>query len=123
LGTRCEIKNVNSFRFIADAITYETERQAAILDQGLPVSQETRLFDERKGITVSMRSKEDSADYRYFADPDLLPVKLDDQKIDALRNTLPDLPDNVEKRYREEYGLTQKSIDHLLEEKILSEIF
>lgn len=118
LGTRCEIKNINSFRFVAAAITYEAERQAAILDQNMSVSQETRLFDERQCITISMRRKEDSADYRYFADPDLLPILLEESKINALKSELPaELPDDIEKRYKAQHNLTQKSIDYLLEEE------
>ncbi len=105
LGTRCEIKNMNSFRFIQQAIEYEARRQIDILEDGGEVDQETRLFDPGKGETRSMRSKEDAHDYRYFPDPDLLPLVLQPDYVDAIRATLPELPDAKRARFVEQYGL------------------
>ena len=93
-GTRCEIKNVNSIRFIGQAIEYEARRQIAILEDGGKIDQETRLFDPNKGETRSMRSKEEAHDYRYFPDPDLLPLEFDQAYVDALAADLPELPDD-----------------------------
>src|SRR5882672_9814945 len=93
LGTRCEIKNVNSIRFIGQAIEYEARRQIDILEDGGTIQQETRLFDSVKGETRSMRSKEEAHDYRYFPDPDLLPLELDPAWVKAIEATLPELPD------------------------------
>jgi len=106
LGTRCEIKNVNSFRYIEQAIEYEARRQIEILEDGGKISQETRLFDPGKGETRSMRSKEDAQDYRYFPDPDLLPLELDPAWIKEIEATLPELPDDKRKRLISQYGLT-----------------
>src|SRR5579862_9228739 len=100
LGTRCEIKNVNSYRFIQAAIEHEARRQIEILEDGGKIDQETRLFDPVKGETRSMRSKEDAQDYRYFPDPDLLPLVLDQAWIDALKARLPELPDAKKARFR-----------------------
>ena len=97
LGTRCEIKNVNSIKFIQQAIDYESKRQVEILESGGSIKQETRLFDPNKGETRSMRGKEESHDYRYFPDPDLPPLVLTDEKINKLKNTLPELPDDKKK--------------------------
>jgi aspartyl-tRNA(Asn)/glutamyl-tRNA(Gln) amidotransferase subunit B len=105
-GTRAEIKNLNSFRFVEKAINYEVERQIDILESGGTVKQETRLYDPDKGETRSMRSKEEANDYRYFPDPDLLPVKLDDAFIESVRKTLPELPDQKAARFTTEYGLS-----------------
>jgi aspartyl-tRNA(Asn)/glutamyl-tRNA(Gln) amidotransferase subunit B len=104
-GTRCEIKNLNSFRFIEKAINYEVARQIEIIEGGGKVKQETRLYDPDKGETRSLRSKEEANDYRYFPDPDLLPVVLDRNYIDAVRGTLPELPDQKARRYIEQFGL------------------
>src|SRR5277367_4883574 len=93
LGTRCEIKNVNSYRYIQQAIEYEARRQIAIIEDGGTIRQETRLFDPGKGETRSMRSKEEAHDYRYFPDPDLVPLELDPAWIEAIQATLPELPD------------------------------
>ncbi len=103
-GTRAEIKNLNSFRFVEKAINYEVERQIELLESGGQVVQETRLYDPDKGETRSMRSKEEANDYRYFPDPDLLPVVLDAAFIDAVRATLPELPDQKAARFAHEYG-------------------
>jgi len=106
LGTRCEIKNVNSFRFIQQAIEYEARRQIEILEDGGKIDQETRLFDPTKGETRSMRSKEEAQDYRYFPDPDLIPLVLDPAWIKAIEATLPELPDAKKARLQSQYGLT-----------------
>ena len=105
LGTRCEIKNVNSIRFVQAAIEYEARRQVEIIEDGGSIDQETRLFDPDKGETRSLRSKEDAHDYRYFPDPDLLPVELDDAFLDECRASLPELPDAKRRRYEEALGL------------------
>ena len=107
LGTRCEIKNMNSFRFIQAAIEYEARRQIDILEGGGKVDQETRLFDPDKGETRSMRSKEDAHDYRYFPDPDLLPLQIDDAFIEGIRVNLPELPDQKRARFEADYGLSR----------------
>ena len=105
-GTRAEIKNLNSFRFVERAINYEVERQIELLESGGEVVQETRLYDSDKGETRSMRSKEEANDYRYFPDPDLLPVELDQPFIDSVRATLPELPDQKAARLGAQYGLS-----------------
>jgi aspartyl-tRNA(Asn)/glutamyl-tRNA(Gln) amidotransferase subunit B len=106
LGTRCEIKNVNSFRFIMQAIEYEARRQIEILEDGGSITQETRLFDPGRGETRSMRSKEEAHDYRYFPDPDLLPLVLEEAWIEDIRRSLPELPAARRRRFAEQYGLT-----------------
>jgi aspartyl-tRNA(Asn)/glutamyl-tRNA(Gln) amidotransferase subunit B len=105
LGTRCEIKNVNSIRFIGQAIEYEARRQIGILEDGGKIDQETRLFDPNKGETRSMRSKEEAHDYRYFPDPDLLPLEFDQAFVDDLAAHLPELPDAKRARFIADYGL------------------
>jgi aspartyl-tRNA(Asn)/glutamyl-tRNA(Gln) amidotransferase subunit B len=105
-GTRAEIKNINSFRFVEQAINYEVERQIMLVESGGSVVQETRLFDPDKHETRPMRSKEEANDYRYFPDPDLLPVELDADFIEAVRATLPELPDARKSRFVSEYGLS-----------------
>lgn len=105
-GTRAEIKNINSFRFVERAIDYEVERQIDLLESGRKVVQETRLYDPDKGETRSMRSKEEANDYRYFPDPDLLPLVLDDAFIEAARAALPELPDIKKQRFITQYGLS-----------------
>ncbi|MGW8229199.1 MAG: Asp-tRNA(Asn)/Glu-tRNA(Gln) amidotransferase subunit GatB [Gammaproteobacteria bacterium] len=105
-GTRAELKNINSFRFVERAIEFEVERQIELLEAGGEVVQETRLFDANKGETRSMRSKEEAMDYRYFPDPDLLPVEIDTTHIDAVRQTLPELPDAKRARFVRDYGLS-----------------
>ena len=106
LGTRCEIKNVNSYRYIQQAIEYEARRQIEILEDGGKITQETRLFDPNKGETRSMRSKEEAHDYRYFPDPDLLPLELDPDWIKAIQAALPELPDAKKARLQSQYGLS-----------------
>ncbi len=105
-GTRAEIKNINSFRFVERAINFEIERQIDLLEGGGTVVQETRLYDSAKGETRSMRSKEEAMDYRYFPDPDLLPLHVDDAWLDEVRSSLPELPDAKKERFMFEYGLT-----------------
>ena len=106
LGTRCEIKNVNSYRYIQQAIEYEARRQIEILEEGGKIDQETRLFDPTKVETRSMRSKEEAHDYRYFPDPDLLPLILDPAWVKAIEDTLPELPDAKKARLQSQYGLS-----------------
>ncbi|MFN4193562.1 MAG: Asp-tRNA(Asn)/Glu-tRNA(Gln) amidotransferase subunit GatB [Tabrizicola sp.] len=106
LGTRCEIKNMNSMRFIQQAIEYEARRQIAILEDGGEVEQETRLYDPDKGETRSMRSKEEAHDYRYFPDPDLLPLEIEQTWVDDIRARMPELPDAKKARFMSDYGLT-----------------
>lgn len=105
LGTRAELKNINSFRFVERAINYEVERQIDILESGGKIVQETRLYDADKHETRSMRSKEEAMDYRYFPDPDLLPLVISEVDIDAVRKTLPELPDAKKTRFENEFGL------------------
>jgi len=107
LGTRCELKNMNSFRFIQQAIEYEARRQIDILEAGGTVDQETRLFDPTRGETRSMRSKEDAHDYRYFPDPDLLPLEFDEAFVEEIRASLPELPDEKRARFERDYGLSR----------------
>jgi len=106
LGTRCEIKNVNSIKFMQMAIEYEANRQADLIENGEGIDQETRLFDTKKNETRSMRSKEDAHDYRYFPDPDLLPLEFDDKFIENLKKEIPELPDDKKKRFIEKFKLT-----------------
>jgi len=106
LGTRCEIKNVNSVRFLHKAIEYEAMRQVEIIESGGKIDQQTRLFDSAKGETRTMRSKEDAHDYRYFPDPDLLPLEITQDYVDALKKSLPELPDQRKQRYMEKFGLS-----------------
>ena len=106
LGTRCEIKNVNSIKFMQMAIDYEAKRQVELLENGKSIDQETRLFDTKKNETRSMRSKEDAHDYRYFPDPDLLPLKLSDDFINEIKKNIPELPDEKKKRFIEKFNLT-----------------
>ena len=110
LGTRCEIKNVNSIKFMQMAIDYEAKRQVKLLEDGKSIDQETRLFDTKKNETRSMRSKEDAHDYRYFPDPDLLPLKIDQNLIDDIRKKLPELPDQKKDRFIKEYALTHTKL-------------
>ncbi|MEL6317857.1 MAG: Asp-tRNA(Asn)/Glu-tRNA(Gln) amidotransferase GatCAB subunit B, partial [Pseudomonadota bacterium] len=107
LGTRCEIKNMNSMRFIQQAIDYEARRQIAILEDGGEIDQETRLFDAKKGETRTMRSKEDAHDYRYFPDPDLLPLELDPDWVAEIAASLPELPDAKKARLVRAHGITE----------------
>ena len=122
-GTRAEIKNVNSIRFIRQAIEYEARRQIEILEDGGEVDQETRLFDPDRGETRSMRSKEEAHDYRYFPDPDLLPLEFEQSWVDAIRETLPELPDQKKHRFMEDYGLSVIDAGTLVAERETAEFF
>ena len=123
LGTRCEIKNVNSIRFIGQAIEAEARRQIDVLEDGGQIEQETRLFDPAKGVTRSMRSKEEAHDYRYFPDPDLLPLELTQDYVDALRKDLAELPDEKRQRFIERYGLSAYDAGVLTAERESAEFF
>jgi aspartyl-tRNA(Asn)/glutamyl-tRNA(Gln) amidotransferase subunit B len=123
LGTRCEIKNVNSIRFIGQAIEYEARRQIGILEDGGTITQETRLFDPGKGETRSMRSKEEAHDYRYFPDPDLLPLTVTQEEVDALSKALPELPDAKKARFIKEYGLSPYDAMVLTAERASADFF
>jgi aspartyl-tRNA(Asn)/glutamyl-tRNA(Gln) amidotransferase subunit B len=122
-GTRCEIKNVNSIRFVGQAIESEARRQIAIIEDGGTIDQETRLFDPQKGETRSMRSKEDAHDYRYFPDPDLLPLEFDDAYVAALKAGLPELPDDKKARFVADMGLSVYDASILVSEKAIADYF
>ena len=123
LGTRCEIKNVNSIRFIGQSIEYEARRQIGLIEDGGVVSQETRLFDAAKGETRSMRSKEEAHDYRYFPDPDLLPLEVDQAYIDRLAEGLPELPDAKKARFIAAFGLSSYDAGVLVAERESADYF
>jgi aspartyl-tRNA(Asn)/glutamyl-tRNA(Gln) amidotransferase subunit B len=123
LGTRCEIKNVNSYRYIQAAIEYEARRQIEILEDGGKIDQETRLFDPTKNETRSMRSKEEAHDYRYFPDPDLLPLDLDPAWVKAIEATLPELPDAKKARLQSQYGLTAYDAQVLITEQARADFY
>ncbi len=122
-GTRCEIKNVNSIRFIGQAIEAEARRQIDILEDGGEIIQETRLFDANKGETRSMRTKEEAHDYRYFPDPDLLPLELTQEWVDALKADLPELPDEKKRRFMEQFGLSSYDAGVLVAERASADYF
>jgi aspartyl-tRNA(Asn)/glutamyl-tRNA(Gln) amidotransferase subunit B len=119
-GTRAEVKNVNSFKFVQKALEYEIKRQAQILDEGGRVVQETRLFDSAKGVTFSMRSKEEAHDYRYFPEPDLVPVVTSAETIEAIRRTITELPEAKRDRFVKEYGLPEYDADMLTQSRALA---
>ena len=123
LGTRCEIKNVNSIRFIGQAIEYEARRQIGIIEDGGVIDQETRLFDPGKGETRSMRSKEEAHDYRYFPDPDLLPLEFDQAYVDELAQHLPELPDEKKARFIRQYGLSAYDAGVLVAERASADFY
>jgi len=123
LGTRCEIKNVNSYRYIQQAIEYEARRQIEIIEDGGKIDQETRLFDPNKLETRSMRSKEEAHDYRYFPDPDLLPLELDPAWVKAIQDSLPELPDAKKARLQSQYGLTAYDAGVLIIEQARADFF
>jgi aspartyl-tRNA(Asn)/glutamyl-tRNA(Gln) amidotransferase subunit B len=122
-GTRAEIKNVNSFRFLERAINFEVERQIDLIEAGGSVVQETRLYDPAKDETRSMRTKEEANDYRYFPDPDLLPVELDDAFIAAIQQGLPELPDAKRHRFASDYGLNEADAESLTASRALADYF
>ena len=123
LGTRCEVKNVNSMRFVARAIEYEAKRQVEILEAGGRIDQETRLFDSARGETRSMRSKEEAHDYRYFPDPDLLPLELEEALIARMEHGLPELPDEKKARFVRDYGLSSYDAGVLVAEVATADYF
>jgi aspartyl-tRNA(Asn)/glutamyl-tRNA(Gln) amidotransferase subunit B len=123
LGTRCEIKNVNSIRFISQAIEYEARRQIELIEDGGTVQQETRLYDPNKGETRPMRSKEHAHDYRYFPDPDLLPLELDEDWIQAIRASMPELPDAKKARFMDEYKLSAYDAGVLVMERATADFY
>ncbi len=122
-GTRCEIKNVNSVRFMGQAIEFEARRQIGILEDGGKIDQETRLYDPKKGETRSMRSKEEAHDYRYFPDPDLLPLEFTDDWVATIKNSLPELPDEKRNRFVSSYGLSAYDASVLSAERASSDFF
>src|SRR5437660_4862 len=123
LGTRCEIKNLNSVRFVMQAIEYEARRQVTLIEGGGAVQQETRLYDSARGETRPMRSKENDYDYRYFPDPDLLPLVLEPKWLDRLRAELPELPDAKKARFIADYGLSAEDAGVLVAERATAEYF
>jgi len=123
LGTRCEIKNVNSIRFVQQAIDYEARRQIELIEEGGTVDQETRLFDSSNGITRSMRSKEEAHDYRYFPDPDLLPLEISQGFVEEIRASLPELPDAKKERFVSDYGLGTEDAGLLTAERATADFY
>ncbi len=123
LGTRCEIKNVNSIRFIGEAVEAEARRQIGIIEDGGAIEQETRLYDSVKRATRSMRSKEEAHDYRYFPDPDLLPLELTQEYVDALKGNLPELPDAKKERFMRDFKLSAYDADVLVAERESADFF
>ena len=123
LGTRAEIKNINSFKFLEKAINLEVERQIDILEDGGSIAQETRLYDSIKNETRSMRSKEEANDYRYFPDPDLLPVVIDDELLKEIRNGLPELPTEKKARFIDKLGLSEYDAENLTSQKAMADYY
>lgn len=122
-GTRTELKNMNSFKHVENALTYEIERQRGVVEDGRELVQETRLWDEAKGVTVPMRGKEEAHDYRYFPDPDLLPLVIDEGWIEEIRSTLPELPDEKRARFIEAYGIPLYDAQVLTSSRSLADYF
>jgi len=123
LGTRAELKNINSFKFLEKAINIEIERQQDILEDGGEVIQETRLYDATKNETRSMRTKEEANDYRYFPDPDLLPVDIEDEMLAEIKNSLPELPTEKKNRFVSEFGLSDYDAENLTAQKSLADYY
>ena len=123
LGTRCEIKNVKSIKFMQMAIDYEANRQVDLIEDGKKIDQETRLFDTKKNETRSMRSKEDAHDYRYFPDPDLLPLEIKNDFIEKIKSEIPELPDDKKKRFIDKFNLSPYEANILVSDKETSEYF
>ncbi|KJU85990.1 aspartyl-tRNA(Asn)/glutamyl-tRNA (Gln) amidotransferase subunit B [Candidatus Magnetobacterium bavaricum] len=123
LGTKTEIKNINSFRFVEKALEYEIKRQEKVLKAGGTITQETRLWDVATGVTQSMRSKEEAHDYRYFPEPDLVPIAVSDEFIDGIRTTMPELPDTLKERFVAVYNLPQYDADILTSDKQVAVFF
>jgi aspartyl-tRNA(Asn)/glutamyl-tRNA(Gln) amidotransferase subunit B len=122
-GTRCEIKNVNSIKFMQMAIEYEANRQVDLIEEGKSIDQETRLFDTKKNETRSMRSKEDAHDYRYFPDPDLLPLEFSDEFVNKVKSDIPELPDDKKKRFIDEFKLTPYEANILVSDIDIAKYF
>jgi aspartyl-tRNA(Asn)/glutamyl-tRNA(Gln) amidotransferase subunit B len=122
-GTRCEIKNLNSFRFLEEAIQYEVRRQIELIEDGGTVVQETRLYDPDKQETRSMRSKEDAQDYRYFPDPDLLPLVIDAGWIESIRSTMPSLPAQLKQQWQDAFGLSLYDAELLTQDRATAALF
>ena len=122
-GTRCELKNINSVKFMMKAVEYEAYRQIEIIENGGVVKQETRLYDPSKNETRSMRSKEEAHDYRYFPDPDLLPLNISNERIEKYKNELPELPDQKRERFQQDYGLSFYDADVLTADKSYADFF
>tara|TARA_B100000700_G_scaffold57415_1_gene62203 strand:+ start:18 stop:1478 length:1461 start_codon:yes stop_codon:yes gene_type:complete len=122
-GTRCELKNINSVKFMMKAVEYEAYRQIEIIENGGEVKQETRLYDPNKNETRSMRSKEEAHDYRYFPDPDLLPLNISNERIEKYKNELPELPDQKRERFQKDYGLSFYDADVLTVDKSYADFF
>ena len=122
-GTRAEVKNINSFKFVEKALEYEIKRQIKVLEEGGKITQETRLWDSNKGITESMRSKEEAHDYRYFPEPDLVPMTVEQEWIDEIKASLPELPDIKRERFVSEFGLPDDDADLFASEKSTAEWF
>lgn len=122
-GTRTELKNINSFRFVERAINYEVERQINVIENGGKISQETRLYDPNKNETRSMRSKEEANDYRYFPDPDLLPLIITDAMIESVRSELPELPQQKRQRFMDQYGLSDYDASVMVSSKDMAEFY
>lgn len=120
-GTRAEVKNINSFRFVEKALEYEIKRQVRVIEKGGKVIQETRLWDPVRGMTESMRGKEEAHDYRYFPEPDLVPIMVDEKWLDEIQASLPELPDIKRERFVTEYGLPETDADQLVSEKPLAD--
>ena len=123
LGTRCEIKNLNSFKYIHSAIIYEAKRQIKIIESGESINQETRLYNIDTGETRSMRSKEDAHDYRYFPDPDLLPLEIEDKWIEEIKSTIPELPDQKKNRFIKDYNLSEYDAGVIVSDKATSDYY
>jgi aspartyl-tRNA(Asn)/glutamyl-tRNA(Gln) amidotransferase subunit B len=123
LGTKTELKNMNSFRHVQKALEYEIRRQTALLLDGGEIVQETRLWDSAKGVTMSMRGKEDAHDYRYFPDPDLVPVRIEDEWLEAIRQSMPELPDVKRNRFMSQYGLPEYDASLLTSSRAMADYF
>ncbi|MDI6781302.1 MAG: Asp-tRNA(Asn)/Glu-tRNA(Gln) amidotransferase subunit GatB [bacterium] len=123
LGTKAEIKNLNSFRAVEKALTYEIQRQTKLVDSGGSVVQETRLWDEKKQITSSMRSKEEAHDYRYFPDPDLMPIQISQEYVQSIQETIPELPQTKAKRFVSQYSLPEYDVHILVADKYLADFY
>jgi len=123
LGTKAELKNMNSFRHVQKALEYEIRRQSALLLDGQEVQQETRLWDPARGMTLPMRGKEEAYDYRYFPDPDLVPVKVDEAWVNSVKESLPELPDQKRKRFMDQYHLSNQDVEALTASRELADYF